>query len=249
MAEITPTIIGITLVLSAVFIPMVFASGSVGTIYRQFAVAMSVSILLSAFLALTLTPALCATLLKPVDRERPKHRFFRAFDRWFDRTSTAYETWVGRLLKQTGRMMAIFVLLAGLMGIGFVNLPSSFLPEEDQGYYMTTFQLPADATASRTMEAVSAFERFAATRPGVLTTQAILGFGFPGSGALHDAQARGRCPRGDRCGGRSHGQGGARRHGHEHDAACHRGTWHFVRVHAAPGGSRGQGARRAGSCA
>jgi multidrug efflux pump len=183
MAEITPTIIGITLVLSAVFIPMVFASGSVGTIYRQFAVAMSVSILLSAFLALTLTPALCATLLKPVDREWPKHRFFRAFDRWFDRTSTAYETWVGRLLKQTGRMMAIFLLLAGLMGIGFVNLPSSFLPEEDQGYYMTTFQLPADATASRTMEAVSAFERFAATRPGVLTTQAILGFGFSGSGA------------------------------------------------------------------
>jgi multidrug efflux pump len=183
MAEITPTIIGITLVLSAVFIPMAFASGSVGTIYRQFAVAMSVSILLSAFLALTLTPALCATLLKPVDRERPKHRFFRAFDRWFDRTSTAYETWGGRLLKQTGRMMAIFLLLAGLMGIGFVNLPSSFLPEEDQGYYMTTFQLPADATASRTMEAVSAFERFAATRPGVLTTQAILGFGFSGSGA------------------------------------------------------------------
>lgn len=182
MTEITPAIIGITLVLSAVFIPMAFASGSVGTIYRQFTMAMAVSILFSAFLALTLTPALCATLLKPVERERPKNCVFQAFDRWFDRTAARYEAWVGKLLKRTGRMMAIFVILVGLLGIGFVNLPSSFLPQEDQGYYMTTFQLPADATASRTMEAVTAFERFAATRPGVQTTQAILGFGFSGSG-------------------------------------------------------------------
>jgi multidrug efflux pump len=183
MAEITPAVIGITLVLSAVFIPMAFASGSVGTIYRQFAMAMAVSILFSAFLALTLTPALCATLLKPVERDRPKHRLFQAFDRWFDHVTARYEASVGKLLKRTGRMMAIFALLVGLLGIGFVNLPSSFLPEEDQGYYMTTFQLPSDATASRTMEAVTAFESFAAARPGVRTTQAILGFGFSGSGA------------------------------------------------------------------
>lgn len=183
MAEITPAIIGITLVLSAVFIPMAFASGSVGTIYRQFTMAMAVSILLSAFLALTLTPALCATLLKPIERERPKNRVFQAFDRWFERTTAQYQAWVATLLKRTGRMMAIFLMLVGLLGIGFVNLPSSFLPEEDQGYYMTTFQLPADATASRTMKAVMAFERFAAARPGVQTTQAILGFGFSGSGA------------------------------------------------------------------
>ncbi|MBB3859556.1 multidrug efflux pump [Novosphingobium hassiacum] len=183
MAEITPAIIGITLVLSAVFIPMALASGSVGTIYRQFTMAMAVSILFSAFLALTLTPALCVTLLKPVERERPKNRVFQAFDRWFERTTVRYEAWVGKLLKRAGRMMAIFALLVGLLGIGFVNLPSSFLPQEDQGYYMTTIQLPADATASRTMEAVKAFERFAAGRPGVLTTQAILGFGFSGSGA------------------------------------------------------------------
>ena len=169
--------------LSAVFIPMAFASGSVGTIYRQFTMAMAVSILLSAFLALTLTPALCATLLKPIERERPKNRVFQAFDRWFERTTAQYQAWVATLLKRTGRMMAIFLMLVGLLGIGFVNLPSSFLPEEDQGYYMTTFQLPADATASRTMKAVMAFERFAAARPGVQTTQAILGFGFSGSGA------------------------------------------------------------------
>lgn len=121
--------------------------------------------------------------MKPIERDRPKNRVFQAFDRWFDRTTAQYQAWVGTLLKRTGRMMAIFVLLVGLLGIGFVNLPSSFLPEEDQGYYMTTFQLPADATASRTMEAVTAFERFAAARPGVQTTQAILGFGFSGSGA------------------------------------------------------------------
>lgn len=183
MAEITPAIIGITLVLSAVFIPMALASGSVGTIYRQFSMAMAVSILFSAFLALTLTPALCATLLRPVERERPKNRLFRSFDRWFEQTTARYQAWVGVLLRRSGRMMLVFVLLVGLLGIGFINLPSSFLPEEDQGYYMTTFQLPADATATRTMEAVTAFERFAASRPGVETTQSILGFGFSGSGA------------------------------------------------------------------
>ncbi|MET4897168.1 multidrug efflux RND transporter permease subunit [Sphingomonadaceae bacterium jetA1] len=183
MAEITPAIIGITLVLSAVFIPMALASGSVGTIYRQFTMAMAVSILFSAFLALTLTPALCATLLRPVEAERPKNRVFRAFDRWFERMTLRYQGWVGAVLRRSGRMMLIFVLLVGLLGIGFVNLPSAFLPEEDQGYYMTSFQLPADATATRTLEAVEAFERFAAARPGVETTQSILGFGFSGSGA------------------------------------------------------------------
>lgn len=183
MREITPAIIGITLVLSAVFIPMALASGSVGTIYRQFSMAMAVSILFSAFLALTLTPALCATLLRPVVAERPKNRVFRAFDRWFDATTARYQSWVATLLRRSGRAMAVFALIVGLLGIGFVNLPSSFLPEEDQGYYMTSFQLPADATARRTLEAVTAFERFAASRTGVQTTQTILGFGFSGSGA------------------------------------------------------------------
>ena len=183
MTEITPAIIGITLVLSAVFIPMAFASGSVGTIYRQFSMAMAVSILFSAVLALTLTPALCATLLKPVDSARPKNRFFAGFDRWFERVTAGYQRWVCVLLKRTGRVMLVFALLVGLLAIGLVNLPSSFLPEEDQGYFMTTFQLPADATVTRTMEAVKAFERHAATRPGIDTTESILGFGFSGSGA------------------------------------------------------------------
>ncbi|WP_242417723.1 efflux RND transporter permease subunit [Sphingomonas panni] len=182
MKEITPAIIGITLVLSAVFIPMALAAGSVGTIYRQFSMAMAVSILFSAFLALTLTPALCATLLKPLDAERPKNRFFTWFDRQFDRATRGYEGWVARLLKASGRMMLVFVAIVGMLAIAFVNLPSSFMPEEDQGYFMTSFQLPADATASRTLTAVKALERHMATRPGVETTEAILGFGFSGSG-------------------------------------------------------------------
>ncbi len=182
MDEITPAIVGITLVLSAVFIPMALAIGSVGTIYRQFSMSMAVSILFSAFLALTLTPALCATLLQPVEHERPKHRAFRAFNHWFERLTARYGSWVTTLLKQTGRMMTIFVLLVGMLGIGFANLPSSFLPEEDQGFFITSFQMPADATATRTLEAVTAFERFAGSRPGVLTTQTIQGFGFSGSG-------------------------------------------------------------------
>ena len=182
MKEITPAIIGITLVLSAVFIPMALAAGSVGTIYRQFSMAMAVSILFSAFLALTLTPALCATLLKPLDAERPKNRFFTWFDRQFDRATRGYQGWVARLLKASGRMMLVFVAIVGMLAIAFVNLPSSFMPEEDQGYFMTSFQLPADATASRTLTAVKALERHMATRPGVETTEAILGFGFSGSG-------------------------------------------------------------------
>ena len=182
MGEITPAIIGITLVLSAVFIPMALAAGSVGTIYRQFSMAMAVSILFSAFLALTLTPALCATLLKPLDEERAKNRFFAWFDRQFDRATRGYQSWVARLLKASGRMMLVFVAIVGMLAIAFVNLPSSFMPEEDQGYFMTSFQLPADATASRTLAAVKALEKHMATRPGVETTEAILGFGFSGSG-------------------------------------------------------------------
>ncbi|SLJ88898.1 multidrug efflux RND transporter permease subunit [Novosphingobium mathurense] len=182
MKEITPAVIGITLVLSAVFIPMALASGSVGTIYRQFTMAMAVSILFSAFLALTLTPALCATLLKPISDEPRKNRFFTWFDERFDRATQGYQEWVRKLLKRTGRMMAVFAAIVGLLGIAFINLPSSFMPDEDQGYFMTSFQLPADATASRTLDAVKVFEEHATKRPGIERTQSIMGFGFSGSG-------------------------------------------------------------------
>jgi multidrug efflux pump len=183
MSEITGAIIGITLVLVAVFIPMAFSSGSVGAIYRQFTVSMAVSILFSAFLALTLTPALCATLLKPVHGHETKKGFFGWFDRKFDSMANGYESWVTRLLKRSGRMMVGFAVIVALLVVGFLNVPSAFLPEEDQGYYLTLFQLPSDATAERTMEAVSVLEKHSVGRQGVEDIVAVQGWGFSGAGA------------------------------------------------------------------
>ncbi len=183
MQEITGAVIGITLVLTAVFIPMAFASGSVGAIYRQFSLSMAVSILFSAFLALTLTPALCATLLKPVDpAPHRKHRFSGWFNRRFEQMSQRYQTQVGRLIMRSGRVMLVFAALTAVFLFGYWQLPSSFLPEEDQGYFMTVFQLPADATSERTLDVVRKFERHIVSRPGIDSSLAVLGFGFSGSG-------------------------------------------------------------------
>jgi multidrug efflux pump len=182
MKEITGAVIGITLVLVAVFLPMALANGSVGAIYRQFTLSMAVSILFSAFLALSLTPALCATLLKPVSGHAAKNRFFAAFDRGFERMTGGYERWVGALLKRGGRAMLVLAAMVGLLGVAYANLPSAFLPEEDQGYFITSFQLPADATAARTSEAMKVLERHVAQRPGIETNEAVMGFGFSGSG-------------------------------------------------------------------
>ncbi|MFC4256282.1 multidrug efflux RND transporter permease subunit [Altererythrobacter xixiisoli] len=182
MKEITGAVIGITLVLTAVFIPMALASGSVGAIYRQFTMSMAVSILFSAFLALTLTPALCATLLKPIHGHEEKKGFFGWFDRHFGRMTKGYENWVTRLLKRGGRMMAGFAVVVALLAVGFVNLPSGFVPEEDQGYYMTIFQMPADATTGRTKEALNVLENHNKQRPAVADTIGILGYGAAGSG-------------------------------------------------------------------
>ncbi|EOI3467567.1 multidrug efflux RND transporter permease subunit [Cronobacter turicensis] len=179
MREITPAIIGITLVLTAVFIPMGFTGGSVGIIYRQFCIAMAVSILLSAFLALTLTPALCATLLKP---QQKASAFSRWFNTRFDTLASLYETTLGRLLKRTGRMMMLYAALCLALYAGLSSLPSSFLPEEDQGYFMSSIQLPSDATMQRTLNAVHKFEEEIATRQAIESNIMILGFGFSGSG-------------------------------------------------------------------
>ncbi|MCW2361455.1 MULTISPECIES: efflux RND transporter permease subunit [Sphingobium] len=183
MGEITGAIIGISLVLTAVFVPMAFYSGSVGAIYRQFTISMAVSILFSAFLALSLTPALCATLLKPVTGHETKKGFFGWFDRKFDTMTHGYHNWVTRALKRSARMMASFAAIVVLMIVGYTNLPSSFLPDEDQGYFMTVFQLPSDATSGRTLEALEVFERHTAQRAGIADTISVLGWGFSGAGA------------------------------------------------------------------
>lgn len=134
MKEITGAVIGITLVLSAVFIPMAMATGSVGAIYRQFTLSMAVSILISAFLALSLTPALCATLLKPIDKNAHEKRgFFGWFNRKFSAMTDRYENGVARMLRRAGRSLAVYVVLCLVLFLSMRSVPSSFLPEEDQG--------------------------------------------------------------------------------------------------------------------
>jgi len=183
MQEITGAVIGITLVLTAVFIPMAFGSGSVGVIYQQFTLSMAVSILFSAFLALSLTPALCATLLRPVGADHHEKRgFFGAFNRGFARLTASYGARVARLAGRSGRMMAAFAVLCAVLTIAAAQLPSSFLPEEDQGYFMTSIQLPTGATSERTLDVVKAYEAHVASRPGLDANMVVLGFSFAGSG-------------------------------------------------------------------
>ncbi len=181
MREISGAIVGITLVLSAVFIPMGMAGGSVGAIYRQFTMSMSVSILLSAFLALTLTPALCATLLKPASGAA-KAGFFGCFNRWFDAVTARYTGRVAWMLRRGGRMLVVYAALLVVAGLGYTQIPTAFVPEEDQGSFMAMFELPAGATAERTREIVAAYEAHTARRPDIADNTVILGFGFSGSG-------------------------------------------------------------------
>lgn len=199
MKEITGAVVGITLVLTAVFIPMALASGSVGVIYRQFTLSMATSILFSAFLALTLTPALCATLLKPVAPEHHhKKGFFGWFNNGFERMSQRYESSVGRLVLRSGRVIVIFIIISIALVMGLQRWPSAFLPEEDQGYFMSVFQLPSDATAERTLDVVKTYENYVASRSSIQTNLSLIGFGFSGSGSntamtftvLHDWDKR-----------------------------------------------------------
>lgn len=180
MHEIGGAVIGITAVLTAVFIPMAFASGSVGVIFRQFTLSMAVSVLLSAFLALTLTPALCASLLRPAAHRKPAG--FVRFNQMFDRLTAGYARQLAGLVGRSGRMMGIFALLCLLLAFSLQQLPSSFLPEEDQGYFMTSVQLPTGATAERTLEVVKAYEAHVASRPALETNLVVQGFSFAGSG-------------------------------------------------------------------
>ncbi|WP_448951231.1 multidrug efflux RND transporter permease subunit [Labrys neptuniae] len=183
MKEITGAIVGITLVLAAVFIPMGLAGGSVGAIYRQFTMSMAVSILFSALLALTLTPALCATLLKPVaSGHHAKGGFFGWFNRGFDRLTAGYAGWVGGLLRRTGRVTAVYLVLIGGLAYAYGRLPSSFLPQEDQGNFITSFSLPSNATAERTLAIVKQFDRHVVARPDVSSTITVMGYGFTGAG-------------------------------------------------------------------
>ncbi|HET7524316.1 MAG TPA: efflux RND transporter permease subunit, partial [Burkholderiaceae bacterium] len=184
MGQITAAIVGITVTLAAVFVPMAFFAGSVGNIYRQFSLVMVSSMMFSAFLALSLTPALCATLLKPVQagHHLEKRGFWGWFNRSFKRTTQRYEGGVGWVLKRVGRMMIVFVLLVALVVWMFLRLPASFLPNEDQGYLIVNVQLPPGATQGRTLAVMQQVEGFMLKQPEVQSMVAMMGFSFSGQG-------------------------------------------------------------------
>ena len=184
MSQIYGAIIGVTVVLISVFVPLAFFSGSVGNIYRQFSAVMVAAIGFSAFMALSLTPALCATLLKPVEAgaHLEKKGFFGWFNRGFKSTAKGYESWVAKLLKRAGRFMLVYAAIGVAVGLLFVRLPTSFLPNEDQGYIIANVQLPPGASQQRTLEAMKQAEGFFLKQPEVQSMVSVLGFSFSGTG-------------------------------------------------------------------
>jgi multidrug efflux pump len=186
MDQITGALVGIGLVLSAVFVPMAFMSGSTGTIYRQFSATIVSAMALSVLVAIVLTPALCATMLKPVAKGHhgPRKGFFAWFNRSFERGSGGYQRGVRGILGRGKRFLAIFVALVLVMGVLFVRMPSSFLPSEDQGVLFSMVQAPVGATQERTMESIRKIERhfLENEKNAVDSVFSVQGFSFGGTG-------------------------------------------------------------------
>ncbi len=184
MGQITGAILGITLVLASVFIPMAFFPGSTGIIYRQFSITMVVSILFSAFLALSLTPALCATFLKPIKKgHQVKKGLGGWFNRKFDRLTVGYSGAVTGLIKRSGHVMIVYLALVVGLGYLFINLPGGFIPNEDQGYLIVDVQGPSEASSNRTLASVKQIEASFKQEEAVKDVLAIQGFSFSGNGA------------------------------------------------------------------
>jgi len=177
MEELSAPVIGIALVLSAVFVPTAFIPGITGRLYQQFAVTIAVSVLLSAFNALTLSPALAALLLRPRQRSRGLlGKFFEWFNRAFGRATDGYVRWCAGLIRKSA--LAIAMLVVFCVGAGFFGsrLPSSFLPDEDQGYLYVNMQLPNAASLQRTNEASRAVDKILMETPGVQYTTGVIGY-------------------------------------------------------------------------
>ncbi|HEY6134810.1 MAG TPA: efflux RND transporter permease subunit, partial [Rubrivivax sp.] len=184
MGQIQGAIVGVTVVLISVFVPLAFFAGSVGNIYRQFSAVMVASIGFSAFMALSLTPALCATLLKPVEagHHLDKRGFFGWFNRAFKRTASGYESLVARMLRGAGRYLIIYAAIIAVVGFVYLRLPTSFLPAEDQGNLIVNVQLPPGATQERTRAVMQQVEAFILKQPEVQSMVGVLGFSFSGQG-------------------------------------------------------------------
>ena len=186
MHQITGALVAIGLVLSAVFVPMAFLGGATGVIYRQFSATIVSAMALSVLVAIVLTPALCATMLKPLKQGEhyASKGFFGWFNRNFDRSAKKYRQGVRGMISRGGRFMAVFAVLIGLMLILFLNRPSSFLPQEDQGMLFAMVMAPVGATQERTMESVVRLEEhFLNNEPDTVESLfTVLGFSFGGSG-------------------------------------------------------------------
>jgi hydrophobic/amphiphilic exporter-1 (mainly G- bacteria), HAE1 family len=177
MEEISGPVVGIALVLSAVFIPTAFIPGITGRLYQQFAVTIAVSVILSAFNALTLSPALSALLLRPrTESKGLLRRFFDWFNRVFARTTNGYITVVNVLIRKSAIAFAVLVVCLGLAAFFNSKLPSSFLPDEDQGYMYLNLQLPSASSLQRTEATATQIEKMLAETPGVESTTSVIGF-------------------------------------------------------------------------
>ncbi|PDT89270.1 hydrophobe/amphiphile efflux-1 family RND transporter [Bradyrhizobium sp. Y36] len=184
MREITGALVGIGVVLSAVFIPMAFFNGSVGIIYRQFALTIVTAMLLSVLVALVLTPALCVTILKPAEHHGSQRGFFGLFNRGFDRMADGYQRSANGVVRRSAGMLLAFAAIVAGMVLLFQRLPSSFLPEEDQGTIMTLIQLPVGATSTRTLDVIKQVEHqyLDNEKDAVDGVFAVSGFSFAGQG-------------------------------------------------------------------
>ncbi|EDU9245801.1 efflux RND transporter permease subunit [Salmonella enterica] len=186
MSQIQGALVGIAMVLSAVFIPMAFFGGSTGAIYRQFSITIVSAMALSVLVALILTPALCATLLKPVSAEHheKKSGFFGWFNAKFDHSVNHYTNSVSGIVRNTGRYLIIYLLIVVGMAVLFLRLPTSFLPEEDQGVFLTMIQLPSGATQERTQKVLDQVTHYYLNneKANVESVFTVNGFSFSGQG-------------------------------------------------------------------
>ncbi len=186
MDQITGALIGIATVLAAVFLPMAFLEGSTGVIYRQFSITIVSAMVLSVIVALSLTPALCATLLKPAPpgAHGPTSGFLGKFNSGFNATNLRVQSVVGRIVRRTGRMMLVYGAIVAIMVVLFLRLPTAFLPDEDQGYLFATVQAPVGATVARTVKALAQVEDYFLHKEqaAVKSIFMVTGYGFGGGG-------------------------------------------------------------------
>ena len=184
MGQITGALIGIGATLSAVFVPMAFMAGSTGVIYRQFSITIVSAMALSVIVAIVLTPALCATMLKPIHKGEghEKKGFFGGFNRGFERFTAGYESSVGKLLKRSFRMLIIYAALVGVVAWMFTRMPTAFLPDEDQGMLMAVTILPPNSSQENTENVLKKVSDHFKKEPGVNSVFTVAGFSFAGQG-------------------------------------------------------------------